>query len=59
MFKKNLISSSVSCGKNKLERFEASGLHYKSFRIVINDRNDSSHYYNAMITIVSYAQNLT
>ncbi len=36
-----------------------SGLYYKSFTIVIYDHNDSSQYYNTMITIVSYAPNLT
>ena len=30
----------------------ACGLYYRSFTIVIYDRNDSSQYYNTMITIV-------
>jgi hypothetical protein len=34
------------------------GLYCKSFTIVIYDRNDSSHYFKTMITIVSYAPNL-
>jgi hypothetical protein len=36
-----------------------SDLYYKSFTIVIYDSNDSSHYYNSMIMIISYAPNLT
>jgi len=32
---------------------------YESFTIVIYDCNDSSQYFNTMITIVSYAPNLT
>ncbi len=36
-----------------------SGRYYKSITIVIYDHNDSSQYYNTMITIVSYAPNLT
>jgi hypothetical protein len=31
----------------------------KGFTIVINDRKDSSQYYNTMIMIVSYAPNFT
>jgi len=38
---------------------ETSGLYYKSFTIIIYDHNDSSQNYNTMITIVSYAPNLT
>jgi hypothetical protein len=38
---------------------ETSGLYYKSFTIIIYDHNDSSQIYNTMITIVSYAPNLT
>jgi hypothetical protein len=33
---------------------QPSGLYYKSFTIVIYDRNDSSQYYKTMIMIVSY-----
>jgi hypothetical protein len=32
-----------------------SGLYYKSFMIIIYDRNDSSLYYKTMITIASFA----
>ncbi len=30
------------------------GLYYKSFTIIIYDRNDSGQYYKTMITIVSF-----
>ncbi len=45
---------SLSCLKDK-----TSGLYYKSFIIAIYNCNDSSQYYNTMITIVSNAPNLT
>jgi hypothetical protein len=35
------------------------GLYYISLTIVIYDRIDSGQYYKTMITIVSYATNLT
>jgi hypothetical protein len=35
------------------------GLYYKSLMIIIYDRIDSGQYYKTMITIVSYAPNLT
>jgi hypothetical protein len=35
------------------------GLYYKSLTIVIYDCIDSGQYYKTMITIVSYAPNLT
>ncbi len=40
-------------------RTNTCGLYYKSFTILIYDHNDSSQYHNTMITIVSYAPNLT
>ncbi len=46
---------------NGTPQFGASicGLYCKSFMIIIYNRNDSSQYYNTMITIISYAPNLT
>jgi hypothetical protein len=35
------------------------GLYYKSFMIVIYDRNDSGQYYESMITIVIYDPSLS
>jgi hypothetical protein len=46
-------------GLDEMTRIEPSSLYYKSFMIVIYDCNDSSQYYNTLITIVSYAPNLT
>ncbi len=34
-------------------------MYYKSFMIIIYDRNDISQYYNTMIMIERYAPNLT
>ncbi len=45
--------------KEKFYKNYTCGLYYKSFTIVIYDRNDSSQYYNIMIMIISYAPNLT
>ncbi len=42
-----------------LTSLSISGLYYKSFMSIIYDHNDCSQYYNTMITIVSYAPNLT
>jgi hypothetical protein len=36
------------------ERVPSSSLYYKSFMIIIYDRNDSGQYYKTMITIVIY-----
>jgi hypothetical protein len=38
---------------------DTSGLYYKSFTIIIYKCNDSSQYYNTLITNVNYTPNLT